>query len=251
MQGFAVFLVAGQSNTLAGAGLVPALDGNGGGVFQIGRFGADDGKIISGAEPLHNNEDTLRADDIGPAGEFARLHYAKTNERVILAPAARGGTGFSSSGTNLEISWNRTTGGLYQEAVATANAAMALVPGTRFAGILWSQGEANSNLTEAEYAAFLDDLIAGFRVDITGATATTPFVLGGMVPDWADANALGVLAAHEATPGRVAHTAYADPRLPTRLSRTSDGDLIHFDAVEQREMGRRFYAAYQSILGAA
>lgn len=248
--GMDVFLLAGQSNMLSGRDLVPALDWNGWGVFQIGRHGSQDGVLISGSEPLHHNETAVRDTSIGPAVAFARLHYRATGRAVLLAPAARGSTGLSFSGANLPISWNRTTGGLYQEAVATANAAMALASGSRFAGILWSQGEANSNLTEAQYATLLDDMIAGFRADIDGATSSTPFVLGGMVPDWADDNATGVRAAHVDTPSRVPFTAYADPTTPTRLERTSDNDLIHFDAVEQRNaMGERFFNAFQTIVG--
>ncbi len=241
-----MFLIAGQSNTLAGKTKSAAIDIAGPRLYQWGRHGENAGKIVGGGEPLEHNEASVRQTEIGFAVAFARDFYipqALTAGRdVLLVAAGKGSTSFSNG-------W-AVGGSLYLAAIASANAAMASHPENAFKGILWHQGESDTPATEAEYAADLDPMIAGMRAGITGAT-NVPFIVGGMVPAWvaADvANRQGVQDALIATPGRVSNTGYANPSLPTVLENDADADLIHYGAEDQRLLGGRYWTALEPLL---
>jgi hypothetical protein len=118
----------------------------------------------------------------------------------------------------------------------------------KFEGILWQQGEADAGAHDSatQYASEIDALMAALRANITGAGATTPFLLGQMVPDWDSVNDTGtgggVNAAIVDTPYRQAYTAVAlTPGWG--LSDPVNAPPIHYSAPAQRLLGQRYVDA--------
>ncbi|WP_299733775.1 sialate O-acetylesterase [uncultured Tateyamaria sp.] len=236
-----VLALMGQSNMV---GFAP-FDGGAaypGGVLQVARSGrasgGNSGDIVA-AQTLLDHYDGDPS-FMGPALQFA-IDYAAAhpNDTLLLVPDAKGATGLAAG------QW--TKGGFYYDtAVARVNAVLADNPTFEFCGILWHQGESDAGSAgdAAAYATRLDTMIADMRTDITGADADTPFIAGGMVPDWvaADANRQTVQAALSDTPNRVSRAGFADS---AGLSPLPDG--IHFDAAALRSLGSRYFTAFNVL----
>ena len=112
-------MVVGQSNTHAGIGLNPELDGSVDGISQLGRFGNDDMQIIRAEEPLqHHTKDDNK---IGFGLTFAKLlkEYLDYPNQIIIIPCGFGGTGFQGN-------QNTATGSssLYSNTTGTKNVAI-------------------------------------------------------------------------------------------------------------------------------
>jgi len=96
--GYDVFVIAGQSNAV-GVGAGPyvdvlkskSLDAK---IFQLGRYGTDNKKIIPGQDVLQHFSYTPRTTTIGFGMAFARRYarWMDKNRKVLLIPAAMGGT---------------------------------------------------------------------------------------------------------------------------------------------------------------
>ena len=129
---------------------------------------------------------------------------------------------------------------------------MAQQAGT-LAGIIWHQGETDSNPEKSPtYAAKLTALIARFRTDLQAPNV--PFVAGqlpafqfkkagsdGLVHLNADAGRINEAVA---TLGKtVPHYAYVSAD-----GTTDRGDQLHFDARSARLMGQRYAQAMQQLL---
>jgi len=118
-------------------------------------------------------------------------------------------------------------------------------------GILWHQGESDSNEKLApSYEAKLHDLIARMRKEL--GVPEVPFVVGqtGKFPDapWNDAKVQvdKVDKGHQDLPKKVPDTAFVSAEgLKHR------GDKVHFDSPSCREFGKRYYGAFQSLAKAA
>jgi hypothetical protein len=77
-----------------------------------------------------------------------------------------------------------------------------------------------------------------------------PFIVGGFVPYWADQSQDRRIldSVIRETPFRITKTGYDNPRFPFKISKPDNKvDEIHFDAAGQREMGRRYFNAYQIL----
>lgn len=138
----------------------------------------------------------LPADDLSLGAEFAR-EYAHNHpgRRVLVVFAGVGSIGFTTTSIDPAPEGYRVDSGGTWDRVLTADvqnryakmvtltlAALAAGgAGSRVAALLWSQGEADGGLTEAQYAAKLDDLIATFRTDVS--TPTLPAIVGSMTPE--------------------------------------------------------------------
>ncbi len=226
-----VFLLAGQSNMVGRAdfddGAVhPA------GTLQWGREDNDDGMLIPASVPLQH--DDAVAGRMGLDIQFA-IDYKVANPDVTLVfiPSARRATGFDRPGE-----W-RVDDSRYNDAVNRVNACMTANPSFIFKGILWHQGERDRDNVPAYYA-FYDDLINSMRDDIIVADDTTPFICGGLAPNYMSfrgrfSDAELVQAYLEDTPNRIPHTAYVE-----NIGLTDIGDDIHFDAESTRELGSRY-----------
>lgn len=231
-----VFLLAGQSNMVGfnGDGTVDGPDPR---VFEIDRSGNAtlDKRIKLAEQPLQHDGGSVG--DIGLGYTFAEKYIEDNpNKKVILVPVARGTTGFSTG------EWTVTTGARYQDAVDRANEVMSYGSGTKtFKGILWHQGEQDSSMTEAAYAAALDAMVVGLRADITGASSA-PLVVGDLVPGWNLPNSQSVRDALADTPSRDANSAFV-----ASTGLTDGGDGVHFDAPSLRTLGQRYYDAFKAL----
>lgn len=247
--GYDVVLMIGQSNMAGfGAYIVPAFDLTDPRIEQWGSAG----KAILASEPLEHPDLALHPGRIGPGLAFGRAYIKNlpTNRKLLLVPAAYGGTGFITN------DWNPGDR-LYIEAVRRTNEALATDPqGNCMAAILWSQGETDAvgSFGTAAYTAALDRMISSLRRDIaaTSGVATAPFLLGQFSPDWIaprpTAAQQAILDAINATPGRVAYTALVSTE--GLLSNNTQGLAapVHLDAASQRIYGVRFFTAIDSAI---
>jgi hypothetical protein len=113
--------------------------------------------------------------------------------------------------------------------------------------ILWHQGE--SDVGSLSYETDLDNFILNLRSDLDAND--TPFIVGGMVPFWVDQAIerieqqqiiMNVLNRHE-------NIGYANPELSFRIEKPDNFiDAIHYDAAGQRELGKRYFSEYYSLV---
>ena len=126
---------------------------------------------------------------------------------------------------------------------ALRRAKIALRAGT-LKGILWHQGESDSNAANApSYEAKLHDLIARLRTELNAPDV--PFIAGqlGKFPDspWNEFK-IRVDQAHRSLPEKIMRTAYVSAE-----GLKHNGDKTHFDADSCREFGRRYAEAYLKL----
>lgn len=242
-EAYDIILVIGQSNTHSGSGLDLILDSSDPLIFQFGRIQENNYKIIPAAEPLEHA--TFSPQKIGFALTFAKLYKSNkliTGRKVIIIPCGQGDTGFRKQ------RWNKGDD-LYEDAVLRTNYILKYHPNSKIAAILWHQGEADLNYSP--YQSALDAMIVNLRKDIRSPSGEViPFVLGGMVPYWVDKDQSRKLLNNiiKNTPGRVPRCGFADPALPFLITKpNNDLDDTHFDASGQREMGKRYYAAWAGL----
>lgn len=230
-QSFDIILLIGQSNMVSRNGPIDSvIDAQDSRILQ---YGSTRQTLEPAFDPLDHLDET--SNTVGPGlslGKHYADNYLQLGRKVLLVPAADGGTAF---GTGF---W-RSGGTGYNNAIARANEAISLGTNSRIVMMAWHQGESDRTMTESEYATDLDALISGLRASITGAS-DCPFIVGEVPPDSTQYGA-GVAAALLDTPSRVNNTAYVQ---------TSDlalgGDSLHFTAASSRIMGERYSIAYQS-----
>lgn len=176
---------------------------------------------------------------------FAKWYVSAipSNRKVLIVNAAVGGSQLVDS------AWDTPNGVFYLNAVARTNAAIAALPHTRLAAMLWLQGESDavSKISNERYTARLDLLIAALRANITAA-AEVPFLIASMLDIWrlqpelASNNTVTVAEvdeihqAHITTPYRVPLCAYVEG---TTGPAARSADFIHYSAAGQRENGKR------------
>ncbi|MEO9899077.1 MAG: sialate O-acetylesterase [Paracoccaceae bacterium] len=232
-----VFSLLGQSNmvgwdTFDGGAEYPA------GTLQVARSGhasgASSGELVAADHLLDHHNGS--ASFMGLALQFS-IDYkaAHPHDTMVFVPDARGSTGFATGDWNPGDTY-------YEAAVARLNTLFGAHPEFVMGGFLWHQGESDtSSAADAvAYPAALDGMLAQIRLDVSAADATTPVVLGGMVPSWVtgDVNRQTVQDALGATPERLAYTGFAPS---TGLAANSDG--IHFNAASLRDLGTRYLSA--------
>lgn len=234
---FHLFLLAGQSN-MAGRGIVEEQDRVvHPRVLTLSKSNTWEPAI----DPIHFDK---RVAGVCLGRTFGiELAEADPSVTIGLIPCAVGGSPIAS--------WepggyhDQTKSHPYDDAMARARVAMQA--GT-LKGILWHQGESDSNAKKAPlYEEKLHALIARFRTDLE--TPQVPFVVGqlGIFEErpWNDFRKQ-VDAAHQAVTKKIPHTAF----VPSD-GLTPNADLVHFDAASLREFGRRYAAAYQRLAGKA
>ena len=230
---FHLFLLVGQSN-MAGRGTVEAQDkAPHPRVLMLDKADA----WVPAIDPLHFDKS---AAGVGLGKTFATL-YAEAHPGITvgLIPCAVGGSPIDA--------WKQgefykpTNSHPWDDALRRAQ--FALKSGT-LTGILWHQGESDSNeKLAAGHEVKLHDLIARMRKEL--GAQEVPFIVGQMgkfegVP-WDDAKAQ-VDRAHQELAKKVTRAAYVSAEgLKHR------GDKIHFDSPSLREFGKRYFAAFQSL----
>lgn len=225
-----LFLLIGQSN-MAGRGKVEDQDR-----IPDPRIWTLDSADhwIPATDPLHFDKPKIAG--VGLGRTFAKqIVTATPGASIGLIPSAFGGTSIDE--------WKKG-GKLYTEAVRRAREAAK--HGTLQA-ILWHQGESDSNAVKAEaYPAKLKQLVADLRADLH--SPDLPFIVGQIgefyiakSPAAARINELLTKAADE-----IPHLACVSSAGLTHI-----GDNTHFDAASQRELGRRYAAAYRQLTNPA
>jgi hypothetical protein len=193
----------------------------------------------------------MPAKDVNLGTEFARAyarHFAKTGRRILVVQTGVPSVGFTTSSINPAptgyyypagtIDRNLTADPLnrYAQMIAAVTAARtAAGAASRLAGVVWSQGESDKGLTQAEYAAKLDDLISAART--AWGVADLPFLIASMTPEMHSdhPNVEGVARALADTPRRVLRTGFVwGPANGHRYFQT-----VHFSAPGQIERAGR------------
>lgn len=235
-----IVLVMGQSNTFSGRGLDPDIDFPLSNVKQLGRF-SNDLEILAAIPPLDHH--SSRENSIGFGLTFGNLYAQEilnTDEVLILVPCGLGGSGFINN------KWNKGDP-LYIDAINRVNYLRENFENSELTAVLWHQGE--RDIDTENYAALLNQFISDFRDDI--AVQDVPFILGGMVPFWVDANPKrqAIETIIKDSPESHVNTAYVDARIPFVIQKEVDNeDAIHYDASGQREMGRRYFNEFVCLL---
>jgi hypothetical protein len=244
-----VFLAVGQSN-MSGRGLPSggSYDRTDPRIFQ---YGAKNRTFRPATVPLDMHD---LATGISPATTFAR-EYLKTqqpNVSVLIIPAAHGATLFSSALDKLTWSVGVAVDPRFdlpalavtqtREGMAAAKAAGYSVA---LKGVLWHQGEGNSSISAASYAAELDELIGFFRSRF--ASPRLPFVAGGLSPEGiaATPGLANIDKAQRETPSRVAFTGFAK----AMAGGVNQGDKTHFSRVGVEFFGKSYLSAYRQAVG--
>jgi hypothetical protein len=227
-----VFLLAGQSN-MVGRAAFDSGTGYPAGTLQYpqptGYPTYTDTTTIAASPPLDHWDEV--AGDMGLALQFTIDYVTATGARVVLIPAADGGTGFVSN------HWN--PGDVqYEHAVDATNALMAANTDWTFKGILWHQGEADKQ--NSNFSVQFHKMIQQMRQDITVANQNTPFILGQLLVGGGSTTPLnsGVLTN---TPIYNYETA-----LVSSTSLTSF-DNLHFDAASLRTFGTRYRTSFAGL----
>jgi len=300
-----VYLLIGQSN-MVGLSLEGARDSEAGGldeptndIRQLNVTGNDstnfpnaaaftdvnsianpDAPLVRAIDPLHEGYDfTINGKEstrIGLGMSFANAMLPSTTSRVLLVPAAWSDSGFCKRETNPlpGLGWNATEPTdtdnfagtlLHDRALARLNLAL-LRSGGIFRGILWHQGEADSDneICAAQYAENLKALVASIRTNAMvdargrqarGAAADIPFVAGTMSRGREFAN-FGpskeiVDGVHQNVSSLMpfAATVHNDDLTPRNNYPCGQGGCIHFGELAYREVGFR-YAEQMRLLQA-
>ena len=233
---YKIIIIAGQSNTHAGPGFDPILDTSHASIKQLGRFYGDDYKIIPAEEPLQHH--VMIYGEIGFGLTFAKLvnEHLDDGKNILIIPCGKGGTGF------IDQNWNKGDP-LYNDLINRYRLIKNDYPDSKLLAILWHQGE--KDVGNDEYQNLLDGFINNLRKDV--GNPSTPFILGGMVPYWVNLRSAREVQQQiiSTTTLRISNVGYADPNLPFVIEKSdNDFDAIHFDAVGQREMGRRYFEEY-------
>jgi hypothetical protein len=226
-----LYLLVGQSN-MAGRGKVsPADRQSDPRVLVLNK----ENIWVSRGEPIHF--DKPEAAGVGPGFTFAKLVTAR-NPGVTagLIPCAVGGTPIAR--------W-KPGADLYEQTLIRARIAMK--NGTLKA-ILWHQGEAeSSDETKARaYARDLAEVAEGFRRDL--AAPSVPFIAGEL------GEFLYTRKGKKSPYARIVNEQIN--KLPTLITNAAAvsakglghrGDELHFSSEAQKEFGRRYFDALQSL----
>lgn len=240
---FDVILVIGQSNTHQGFGFDADVDGPVAGIWQLGRFGGDDHRIIPAVEPLQHL--TPVPGCIGFALPFAKTYkqlLLRPGHGVLILPCGMNSTGFGSH------QW-RPGDTLYDDALERTRFVLDRYP-SKLVAILWHQGE--SDVGNPVYQQELDTMIVTMRRSLPGKNDPIPFILGGMVPYWVRQDTARILlnGIIRNTVRRIPQTGFADPQQPPVIEKPdNDSVAVHFDAAGQREMGQRYFLEYVKLAG--
>lgn len=226
---FHLYLLVGQSN-MSGRGVVSDDDKRPSSrLLMLSK----DGEWVPAVDPMHFDKPIA---GVGLGRTFgAQLVGAEPDVTVGLIPCAVGGSPIDVWKPGAYYS--ATKSHPWDDAMKRAH--LALKAGT-LKGILWHQGESDSNEKLAPgYAAKLDDLVVRLRKELNAPEV--PFLAGqmGVFDDnpWDEWKKL-VDKAHRELPKRVPNTAFVSAE-----GLHHKGDKIHFDSASYREFGRRYFVS--------
>jgi hypothetical protein len=255
-----VFVVCGQSNAVGrnadGAALPPQLveQRDVGFWYELGSESSimqPDGRIGSNrwvrlrAQLDEGSGTFVAASGFGPEIRLGRLLADSRTSRVAIVK-------FAFSATSLAQHWNASSGPLYPQLVAKVEQAMGALASLgvtpELSGFFWMQGEWDSRdvMQAAAYEANLTAFMAALRRDL--GAPDLPFVIGRVSSRIASNGSYPGLAAVRQAQENVAA---GDPR--AALVDTDDlsmaADSLHFDALGELFLGKRFAETYVGIVG--
>lgn len=234
--------------------------------------------IVTALDPLHvpleqESDHTKDEEYIGLGLSFAKRALQDTSARIVLVPAAWSGSSFCANDNGPNGNWvaaptqNTNLGNslLFERAVLRANLALEKSGGV-LRGILWHQGESDSNEVCAPlYAQNIKTLVEQFRQRINPVgdgnllrnEVTIPFVLGTMsrgrdanddVSEFPEAKQI-IDNAHRNLPNVVEGVALSnhDDLVPSNGFPCGNG-CVHFGPSALRQMGMRYYDALSRTL---
>ena len=229
---FHLYLLIGQSN-MAGRGKVAKEDQTA--HPRVLKLDKQD-RWVPAVDPLHFDKPMA---GVGPGLSFGKaLAEADAKVQIGLIPCAAGGSPITV--WKKGAAWRQTRSKPYDEALRRV--AIARERGV-LKGILWHQGESDSNPKAAPlYAERLDDLIARLRKDLGVPNAA--FLVGGLSDTALErkSEAKVVDQALRQLPSQVKRTAYVSAE---GLGLKSDN--AHFTAASARELGRRYAQALLAL----
>lgn len=221
-----LYLLIGQSN-MAGRGKTAALDRE----PHPRVLGMNKkGDWVPAIEPLHFDKPVA---GVGPGFAFGKaLAEAAPLERIGLIPCAQGGSPIETWKPG--ASFKATASKPYDDALRRAR--LAIEKGGVLKGILWHQGESDSNARDApRYAAALKELVHRLRKDLDAPEV--PFLAGGLSDPLREKN----------EHARVVDQALRDleKEIPGYAYVSAEGlklgpDGVHFTAEAARELGQRY-----------
>ncbi len=229
---FHLYLLIGQSN-MAGRGKVEPVDKE----IHPRVFALDKaGNWTPAADPLHFDKPVAA---VGPGLTFGKVMADHDPSiRVGLIPCAAGGSPVSV--WNNRGHWEQTNSRPYVDAVERAGIAMNRGV---LKGILWHQGESDSNENDAKlYEDRLATLIETLRADL--GVPDAPFIVA----------TLGDFVVHNNPDAQIVNEALS--RISQRVKYTAcvdsgglehNGDNVHFGSESARELGRRYAKAIRSL----
>lgn len=240
-----IVLLLGQSNMVGRGTLDAGIDTASDLVEQWSKVSQT---IITSDDPLQH-PDPLTA-GAGPGMSFAKAYAAARTRRVLLVPAAYGGTSLVGGTPTWNLGGRDRENAITQCNAAVA-AAVALYPGSAVKALLIIQGEsdADAGVTQSTYQAALWGLIQDMRDRITGA-ANAPIVIGQMLPEAIAANVVFSTGAAGATYPAIdaAHTDMAarlfrcsKVAIGTGYAKPESPAVVHYNAAGGRAMGAAMY----------
>ncbi len=236
----------GQSNMAGnGRGYDAAIDGPTN--PRIRQWSRNNTIVIAEERLQHYDYDTRWATYVGMGTAFGRA-YVETlpaHRAVLLVPTAAGAS------TLVDGPWS-PGGFLFEDAVTRVDAALASseAAGNCVAAILWHQGESDAfqqGVDEETYHSAWTDMIETLRNRVPAA-ARAPVIVGEFSQSWVQDNqdlAVPVMEAIRAIPDSVNLTAVASA---DGIS-VNTGDILHFDAAGQRELGQRYFQRLGDAIG--
>lgn len=227
-----LYLLIGQSN-MAGRGKVEKEDQTA--HPRVPALNKED-LWVPAVDPLHFDKPSA---GVGPGLAFGRaLADADSAVTIGLIPCAAGGSPISV--WKKDVYWKQTKSKPYDEALRRV--AIARQRGV-LKGILWHQGESDSNEQEAKvYADRLADLVTRLRRDLEAPEV--PLVVGRLSEPFRAQNehARIVDQALRDFAKKDGRSAYVESDKLTLMK-----DNTHFDAASAREFGRRYAKAMLQV----
>lgn len=250
VMGQTLFLVAGQSNAVGMADSAASVQCTPGTAFEY-RYTAN--TLVHLKDPVGNADLRFESAMTGSAWPaFAKAYHDLTGKKVVIVPAARGG---SSCTAKAELEENGTWSEqgrllLFDSAMVKAKAAMKLCK-QPISGIVWSQGERDANavnakqLTPEEYESGLIRLIARFRKEL-GAKVPFYIIQTGHFTGHSNVGFDAIRKAQENVAGHVKHVFIVYAQTVDLPAKGMMQDEIHYNQAALNEIGAT--AARQVVL---
>lgn len=226
---YKIIIVAGQSNAVGRAPIIPEWQVDSTGIYQLGRFGDTNLTVIPAREPL------AHWDASGAAFALTAvnlLHQSEPGDYLII-PAAMGASGFA------DHMWTAGTGPLYVDLIERTRAVLDRYPRSSIRAVFWHGGETEWEEAEEGYNELYPEQMAAMVAQLWSDLPMdgVPFLMGGVVPSWA--------ALQTPNPNEVLRAVAADIGA---CYVSSEGllplhDGVHFELGSQQALGRRYFDA--------